>query len=218
MPDLSIHHLVGPLIRDGMISRDETPSLFEALRDRVDEVNTALFPLTRRVLIDRDIGLAACVTIPAEDLERYSEERDLHPITPISERARLSYFESVVALHFRRLGERGGGRPDWVQPDRAYEAIAGLLPQGMEHDRAYQTNRLSTILRKLETFRLVESRDGRDGIEYRASRYLQIAIPVSEIDRFERSVSARIEAVRAEPTPEPEAERGPDLFDLEGAI
>jgi hypothetical protein len=218
MPDLSIHHLVGPLIRDGMISRDETPSLFEALRDRVDEVNTALFPLTRRVLIDRDIGLAACVTIPAEELERYSEERDLHPITPISERARLSYFESVVALHFRRLGERGGGRPDWVQPDRVYEAIAGLLPQGMEHDRAYQTNRLSTILRKLETFRLVESRDGRDGVEYRATRYLQIAIPVSEIDRFERSVSARIEAVRAETTPEPEPENGPDLFDLEGAI
>lgn len=218
MPDLSIHHLVGPLVRDGMISREETPALFETLRDRVDEVNAALFPLTRRVLIDRDIGLAACVTIPAEELERYAEERDLHPITPISERARLSYFESVVALHFRRLGDRGEGRPDWVQPDRVYEAIAALLPQGMEHDRASQCSRLSTILRKLETFRLVESRDGRDGVEYRASRYLQIAIPVSEVDQFERSVTARLEAILTETVPDPAEPAEPDLFNLEGAL
>ena len=218
MPDLSIHHLVGPLVRDGMISRDEAPTLFDALRDRVDEVNAALFPLTRRVVIDRDLGLAACITIPAEELERYAEDRDLHPITPISDRARLSYFESVVALHFRRLGERGGGRPDWVQADRVYEAIAALLPQGMEHDRAYQTSRLSVILRKLETFRLVESRDGRDGTEYRASRYLQIAIPISEVDRFERSVSARLEGIMAETIPEPAEKAEPDLFSLEGAI
>jgi len=218
MPDLSIHHLVGPLLRDGMISRDDNPSLFETLRDRVDEVNAALFPLTRRVLVERDMGLAACVTIPAEELERFAEERDLYPITPISERARLSYFESVVALHFRRLGDRGEGRTDWVQPDRVYEAIAALLPQGMEHDRASQASRLSTILRKLETFRLVESRDGRDGPEYRASRYLQIAIPVSEVDRFERAVSARLEAIMTETAPEPADTAEPDLFNLEGAI
>ena len=84
MPDLSIQHLIGPLLRDGMISREEAPSIYEALRDRIDEVNGALFPLTRRVLIDRDLGLAACVTIPAEELERYAEERGLHPISPIS--------------------------------------------------------------------------------------------------------------------------------------
>lgn len=217
MPDLSIHHLIGPLLRDGMISREEAPSIYEALRDRIDEVNGALFPLTRRVLIDRDLGLAACVTIPAEELERYAEERGLHPISPISERARLSYFESVVALHFRRLGDRGEGRPDWVQPDRVYEAIAALLPQGMEHDRASQVSRLSSILRKLETFRLVEARDGRDGAEYRASRYLQIAVPASEVDRFERSVSARLKSIMTETVPEPADAAEPDLFNLEGA-
>lgn len=212
MPDYAIHHLVGPLVRDGMISRDRNPSLYEALRDRVEEVNEALFPLTRHVLVDRDLGVAACVTIPAEELERYAEARDLHPVTPISERARLSYFESVVALHFRRFADRSEKGSDWVSVPRLYDAVAGLMPQGMEHNEATQTSRLSSILRKLETYQLVESRTGADGEEFRSTPYLLVAVPAAEVDRFERSVSDRIRELNDASETDADTQDEQDLF------
>lgn len=213
MPDYAIHHLVGPLVRDGMISREQTPSLYETLRDRVEEVNEALFPLTRRVLVDRDLGVAACVTIPAEELERYAESRDLHPVTPISERARLSYFESVIALHFRRFADRTDRGSEWVPVPRLYDAVAGLMPQGMEHNEAMQVSRLSSILRKLETYRLIESRTGSDGEEFRAAPYLLVAVPASEVDRFERSVSDRIRELQDAPQTGAAVQDEQDLFE-----
>lgn len=212
MPDFSIHHLIAPLIREGLICREQSPDLYEALRDRIDEVNEALFPITRQVQVDREIGVAACVAIPAEELERFSERNDLLTVTPISERARLSYFESVVALHFRRFADRLDRSSDWVSVPRLYDAIAGLLPQGMEHNEASQNARLTAILRKLENFRLIESRDGPDGADFRSTRYLLVAIPISEIDRFERVLSGRIEEARAEAAPQPDAEHEDDLF------
>ena len=206
-------HLLKALLVENVIDGTTHADLYEALLTRSREVQGILDHMLVDLVIDNTRRIAVIHNKPPEALLEIEDAEGLLPLDYVMSSNRMTYWESCAAVFLRKeFGQdEFSGSTTWFDEERLVSLLKKDYPRHTLTDDKRLSERLSLILRKLESLGLAVCRNDKRRPEWRATPQNMAAIPASEIDTFNGLAHQIVTTAQAQPKPEEPEQTGFDL-------
>lgn len=183
------------LLADGHINGHRRPHHFAFVMEEQKDVERTLRNLGMVLVIDTTMQIIYARNMTDNECDRYADKQGCDPIQPIANTRRLTFWETVAALHFRGLIDqevRQGGVPIWLTEEDACEALAVYAGDAAAEDKTAAHTRVQRTLQRLVDLNLVEKNTSTTTTRYKGHPLLRVAITRDQTTAFTQKILATI--------------------------